>query len=172
MRMPGILRRRCSSSLAQPRLGWELWTESRSRAGRHFYSQDRPLRQDHWHVRWQPRSGRTYPEPRESAATRGRTRRIYKRIRHHRTRAAIGGKSRSALRHGESRPCRDQRFYNSPVDPAAAKPDVGNGFLEDNGYTMVSAHWEEGQGIHLPSFTGEDGHAVPLRAVGFAAIRT
>jgi hypothetical protein len=62
-------------------------------------------------------------------------------------------------------------LYNTPVDPARSQPDTGNGFLEDNGYTVVSIHWEDGHGIRLPTYAGAGGKPAPLLAVGFAAIR-
>ena len=61
-------------------------------------------------------------------------------------------------------------LYNTPVDPAGPQPDIGNGFLEDNGYTVVSIHWEDGHGIRLPTYPGAGGKPAPLLAVGFAVI--
>ena len=61
-------------------------------------------------------------------------------------------------------------LYNTPFGSNAGQP-AGNGFLEDNGYTIVNVHWQEGRGIRLPQYTDKSGHAAPLLAVGFAAVR-
>ncbi|HEY7696932.1 MAG TPA: hypothetical protein VIE88_00880, partial [Vicinamibacteria bacterium] len=62
-------------------------------------------------------------------------------------------------------------LYNSPLGGLARLLEVGNGFLENEGYTIAVASWQNGQGIELPSYTGPDGKPVPLLAVGFAALR-
>ncbi|MGD1090740.1 MAG: alpha/beta hydrolase domain-containing protein [Bryobacteraceae bacterium] len=61
-------------------------------------------------------------------------------------------------------------LYNTPFGSNAGQP-AGNGFLEDNGYTIVNVHWQEGRGIRLPQYTDSNGHSAPLLAVGFAAVR-
>jgi Alpha/beta hydrolase domain len=62
-------------------------------------------------------------------------------------------------------------LYNSPLDGLARMLEVGNGFVEDEGYTVAVASWQNGHGIELPTYRGEDGKDVPLLAVGFAAVR-
>lgn len=62
-------------------------------------------------------------------------------------------------------------LYNSPIDELVRLLEIGNGFVEDRGYTVAVASWQNGHGIELPSYRGPDGASVPLLAVGFAAIR-
>src|SRR5262249_47730106 len=49
--------------------------------------------------------------------------------------------------------------------------EIGNSFLEDQGYTIAVVHWQAGKGITLPDTAGPDGRPSPLHAVGFAAVR-
>jgi len=62
-------------------------------------------------------------------------------------------------------------LYNSPTEALASQLEVGNGFIEDNGYTVAVAHWQSGRGITLPEAPGADGRPAALLAVGFAAVR-
>lgn len=62
-------------------------------------------------------------------------------------------------------------LYNSPHDGLARLLEVGNGFLEDEGYTVAIMSWQNGHGIELPTYVGADGSPIPLLAVGFAALR-
>lgn len=62
-------------------------------------------------------------------------------------------------------------LYNSPTEALASQLEVGNGFIEDNGYTVAVAHWQSGRGITLPEPPGADGKPAALLAVGFAAVR-
>jgi hypothetical protein len=65
-------------------------------------------------------------------------------------------------------------LYNSPRDlPIALGPllDEGTGFLEDQGYTIVSVAWELGQGADLPTFDNGDGKTHYVEGVGFAIVR-
>jgi Alpha/beta hydrolase domain len=62
-------------------------------------------------------------------------------------------------------------LYNSPLDGLVRMLEVGNGFVEDEGYTIAVASWQDGHGIELPAYAGADGKPVPLLAVGFAAVR-
>ncbi len=62
-------------------------------------------------------------------------------------------------------------LYNSPSDAVVSQFEVGNAFLEDHGYTIAVVHWQAGKGIVLPEVAGADGKPVPIRAVGFVAIR-
>jgi len=62
-------------------------------------------------------------------------------------------------------------LYNSPIEGLASQLEVGNGFIEDNGYTVAVAHWQSGKGITLPEAPGADAKPAALLAVGFAAIR-
>lgn len=62
-------------------------------------------------------------------------------------------------------------LYNTPNEGTNAQLDFGNGFIEDNGYSVAVADWQNGRGIRLPEYQGPDGKPVPLTAVGFAAIR-
>ena len=62
-------------------------------------------------------------------------------------------------------------LYNSPTEALASQLEVGNAFIEDNGYTVAVTHWQNGRGITLPETPGADGKPVPLFAVGFAAVR-
>jgi len=69
------------------------------------------------------------------------------------------------------RPPGHQRLYNTPVDPAGLSRISETDFSKNNGYTVVSIHWEDGHGIRLPTYPGAGGKPAPLLAVGFAAIR-
>lgn len=62
-------------------------------------------------------------------------------------------------------------LYNTPNEGSATQLDFGNGFIEDNGFVVAVADWQNGRGIKLPEYPGADGKPVPLTAVGFAAIR-
>ncbi len=62
-------------------------------------------------------------------------------------------------------------LYNSPIDSVVRGLEIGNGFLEDQGFIVAVASWQGGQGITLPAYPGPDGKPVSLPAVGFAAIR-
>ena len=62
-------------------------------------------------------------------------------------------------------------MYNSPLDSTVRLLEVGNGFLEDQGFIIAIASWQAGHGIRLPEVSGPEGKPVPLAAVGFAAIR-
>ncbi len=62
-------------------------------------------------------------------------------------------------------------MYNSPLESIVRQLEVGNGFLEDQGFIIAVASWQNGQGITLPASPGPDGQPVPLFAVGFAAVR-
>ena len=62
-------------------------------------------------------------------------------------------------------------LYNSPIEGTANLPNVGTGFLENQGYTVVSVHWEDVKGLKLPTYTREDGKPAAVLPVGFAAIR-
>lgn len=62
-------------------------------------------------------------------------------------------------------------MYNSPLESVVRQLEVGNGFLEDQGFIIAVASWQNGQGITLPASTGPDAQPVPLFAVGFAAVR-
>ena len=62
-------------------------------------------------------------------------------------------------------------LYNTPSDGSVTQLDFGNGFIEDNGFIVAIADWQNGRGITLPEYPGADGKPTPLTAVGFAAIR-
>jgi hypothetical protein len=62
-------------------------------------------------------------------------------------------------------------MYNSPTEAVVSLLEIGNGFIEDNGYTVAIAHWQAGKGITLPEVAGADGKSSPLLAGGFAAVR-
>lgn len=62
-------------------------------------------------------------------------------------------------------------MYNSPIESIVRALEVGNGFLEDQGFIMAVASWQNGHGITLPGYTGPEGKTTLLSAVGFAAIR-
>ena len=62
-------------------------------------------------------------------------------------------------------------LYNSPLGGLTRLLEVGSGFVEDQGYTVAIASWQNGHGIELPAYRGADGTSVPLLAVGFAALR-
>ena len=62
-------------------------------------------------------------------------------------------------------------LYNTPNEGSISQLDFGNGFLEDNGYIVAAADWQNGRGIKLPEYPGPDGKPILLTAVGFAAIR-
>ena len=60
---------------------------------------------------------------------------------------------------------------NSPLESIVRGLEIGNGFLEDQGFIIAVVSWQDGQGITLPAYPGADGKPVPLLAVGFAAVR-
>jgi hypothetical protein len=62
-------------------------------------------------------------------------------------------------------------MYNSPIEALVSVLEIGNAFIEDNGYTVAMVHWQNGRGITLPEVPGADGKPSPLTAVGFAAVR-
>jgi len=62
-------------------------------------------------------------------------------------------------------------LYNSPTESVVSQLEIGNAFIEDNGFIVAVAHWQNGRGITLPEAPGADGKPAPLVAVGFAAIR-
>ncbi|MCA1563778.1 MAG: hypothetical protein LC804_27210, partial [Acidobacteria bacterium] len=62
-------------------------------------------------------------------------------------------------------------MYNSPTESIVRALEVGNGFLEDEGFMMAIASWQNGHGITLPGYEGPEGKTTLLSAVGFAAIR-
>jgi hypothetical protein len=62
-------------------------------------------------------------------------------------------------------------LYNTPNEGSVAQLEFGNGFIEDNGFIVAIADWQNGRGITLPVYPGADGKPTPLTAVGFAAIR-
>lgn len=62
-------------------------------------------------------------------------------------------------------------MYNSPIESIVRALEVGNGFLEDHGFIVAVASWQNGHGITLPGYAGPDGKTTLLSAVGFAAIR-
>ena len=62
-------------------------------------------------------------------------------------------------------------LYNTPNEGANSALDFGNGFIEDNGYIVAVADWQNGRGIGLPEVPGPDGKPMPLTGVGFAAVR-
>lgn len=62
-------------------------------------------------------------------------------------------------------------MYNSPLESVVRGVEVGNGFLEDQGFVVAVASWQNTHGITLPEYAGPDGKPILLSAVGFAAIR-
>jgi hypothetical protein len=62
-------------------------------------------------------------------------------------------------------------LYNSPLGGLARLFEVGDGFLEDEGYTVAVASWQNGHGVELPTYPGPDGKPLPIPAVGFAMLR-
>ncbi len=66
-----------------------------------------------------------------------------------------------------------QALYNSPRDEPflSGTFEHGNGFLEDQGYTIAEVYWELGQGADLPSFAEADGKQRFVEGVGFAIMR-
>jgi Alpha/beta hydrolase domain len=64
-------------------------------------------------------------------------------------------------------------LYNSPRGKflPLGSFEVGTGFLQDRGFTVVMAAWELGQKIELPSFSDADGKIRYVEGVGLAAIR-
>lgn len=63
-------------------------------------------------------------------------------------------------------------LYNSPREPFLPPGSFarGNGFLQDNGFTLAAMQWELGQGITLPSFS-DGGKTLQVEGAGVAAIR-
>ena len=66
-----------------------------------------------------------------------------------------------------------QSLYNSPRGKflPLGSFEAGTGFLQDKGFTVVTAAWELGQKIELPHFTDSSGRALYVEGVGLAAIR-
>lgn len=64
-------------------------------------------------------------------------------------------------------------LYNSPREPflPSGSFDRGNGFLQDNGFSLAALQWELGQGITLPTFTDAAGKTLQVEGAGVAAIR-
>src|SRR5262245_20531536 len=66
-----------------------------------------------------------------------------------------------------------EALYNSPRGKflPLGSYEAGTGFLQDQGFTVVTAAWELGQKIELPHFTDSSGKAFYVEGVGLAAIR-
>ncbi len=64
-------------------------------------------------------------------------------------------------------------FYNSPRQRPLpiGSLDAGVGFLQEQGFMLVSTQWELGQGFEPPSFVDEHGETRFVEAAGFAAVR-
>lgn len=62
-------------------------------------------------------------------------------------------------------------LYNSPTEGLARQLELGNAFLEDHGFIVAITSWQDSHGITLPRIRTGDDTAVPLHAVGFAAVR-
>jgi len=66
-----------------------------------------------------------------------------------------------------------QAIYNSPRDEPfeAGTFEVGNGFLQDHGFSVAAVHWELGRGAELPSFTDAGGARMYVEGAGLAIVR-
>jgi hypothetical protein len=64
-------------------------------------------------------------------------------------------------------------LYNSPRGKflPLGSFESGNGFLQDRGFTVVTAAWELGQKLELPHFTDSSGKLLYPEGIGLAAIR-
>jgi hypothetical protein len=64
-------------------------------------------------------------------------------------------------------------LFNSPRSPilSIGTFDVGNGFLQDNGFSVAVVPWELGYGVELPQIKGEDGRTRYVEAAALAIIR-
>jgi len=64
-------------------------------------------------------------------------------------------------------------FYNSPRQRPLpiGSLDAGLGFLQEQGFILVSTQWELGQGFEPPQFVDEHGETRFVEGVGFAAVR-
>lgn len=64
-------------------------------------------------------------------------------------------------------------LYNSPREPYLdlGSFGAGNGFLQDQGFTLAMLQWELGQGIALPAFAEAGGTLRYAEGAGLAAIR-
>ncbi len=64
-------------------------------------------------------------------------------------------------------------FYNSPRQRPLpiGSLDAGLGFLQEQGWMLVSTQWELGQGFEPPRFIDEHGETRFVEAAGFAAVR-
>lgn len=64
-------------------------------------------------------------------------------------------------------------FYNSPRQRPLpiGSLDAGLGFLQEQGFMLVSTQWELGQGFEPPQFVDEHGETRFVEGVGFAAVR-
>lgn len=49
--------------------------------------------------------------------------------------------------------------------------DRGTGFLQDNGFSTLAVAWEQGHGVELPSFVGEDGKPRRIEGVALPIVR-
>ena len=66
-----------------------------------------------------------------------------------------------------------QSVYNSPrhsIIPLGSF-DQGTGFLQDNGFSIAAIAWEQGYGVELPMFVGDDGKPRYIEGVGLAIVR-
>jgi Alpha/beta hydrolase domain len=66
-----------------------------------------------------------------------------------------------------------QALYNSPRDEPfeSGTFEVGNGFLQDRGFSVAEVQWELGQGADLPTFTDSSEQKHFIEGVGFAIVR-
>lgn len=64
-------------------------------------------------------------------------------------------------------------FYNSPRQRPLpiGSLDAGLGFLQEQGFMLVSTQWELGHGFEPPQFIDEHGETRFVEGVGFAAVR-
>ena len=64
-------------------------------------------------------------------------------------------------------------LYNSPRgEPFQSGTfEQGNGFLQDNGFSIAEVYWELGQGANLPSFIDAEGQRKYVEGAGFAIMR-
>ena len=64
-------------------------------------------------------------------------------------------------------------FYNSPRQRPLpiGSLDAGLGFLQEQGFMLVSTQWELGQGFEPPQFVDASGETHYVEAAGFAAVR-
>lgn len=66
-----------------------------------------------------------------------------------------------------------QALFNSPraTPLAIGSSEPGNGFLQDEGFTVATVYWELSKDVQLPSMQGADGQPVYIAEAAFPMVR-